>query len=81
MFNTEGWRHYVADLQGLRDVLRDSAVTDCDTADKWIERRATVLNLDTMLAYQGNSEYELTQLEAYLDGGLEPEDEINLLEL
>lgn len=81
-FETDGWEIYQRDLGALYNVLKDNAVEECDTAEKWTARRAVMLNLQALSSYQANSEAELELVEHELThpGESLDEDERNPLE-
>jgi len=65
-FGTEGWGHFTEDLTTFIRVLKDTAVENCDSGDKWLARRAVILELEAIANYQAASEAELEAIEQLL---------------
>jgi hypothetical protein len=65
---------------GMLGHLRDTAAADCDTGDKWLDRRGRIQMLETVMGY---SRAAMAELDNFDDLVFEDEadDEPNSLEL
>lgn len=62
-FGTPGFTRYAGDVQSLYEALIDSAVTDCDTGEKWMQRRGELLAIARIIGYTHNTEAELDNID------------------
>lgn len=62
-FNTDGWKLFMKDCNGLGLSLLHSAPNDCDTGEKWMERRGKLLQIEQVISYQTQAVNELKNID------------------
>lgn len=62
-FQTEGWYHFIEDIQAKYTTSKEGAFSECDTGDKWHYRRGVVDMLGFIVSYQRQIEAAYEALE------------------
>ncbi len=78
-FTTDGHEIFMSDCMAVLAQLRSSAAADCDTGDKWLDRRGRIQMLETVVGY---SQAAMAELDNFDDLVFEDEsdDTLNSLE-
>ena len=79
-FNTEGWKIFASDCNALGVALLRSAAHECDTGEKWMERRGRLLALEEVLGYAPAAMNELKNIDSATFDDEESHNETNELE-
>ena len=59
---SKGWQLIHEEYVRMYDQLLDNAVLHCDTGDKWLQRRGTLVALKQLIDTQDNAEAALDEL-------------------
>lgn len=73
-FATPGFKLYAGDVQGLYESLLDRSIADCDTGEKWMERRGELLALGRIMGYPVAAVQEIENIDSVIFEDEEPDD-------
>ena len=79
-FTTEGHDIFLTDCMSMLTHLRDTAAADCDTGDKWLDRRGRIQMLETIMSYSRAAMSELDNFDDMVFEDEEPAEAGNSLE-